>query len=128
MTRINLFCSAEKKEEDAILFWKDKVGEYPIVVVRSPWDALRYLSEPIHHLYMEYNFPPDMKGDIYTCEAILHHLLNKENYPSGVITVAVRKGDCTELERQELKTLLQLFHNKGGVDTASEASGDTKAE
>ena len=126
MQRINLFCSALRKEDEAITFWKDKVGEFPIVIARSPWDALRYLNDPIHHLYLEYEFAPDMEGNIYTAECVLHSLLNKNNYPSGVITVEVKKG-VSEIERQELRELLKAFHNKG-IDTASEASGDTKAE
>jgi hypothetical protein len=110
---VNLFCDSCLKPED-IYPVKEYADEW--IIARSAWDALRYiLSGGINNLSLPIEFAPDMQGDIYYGEALLHTILNTRNYPSGRIsfhgkgivvsyesTVLLREIDTARAKRAQL--------------------------
>ena len=109
---INLFCDSCLKPED--IYPDEKASEW--VIARSAWDAHRYiLSGEIHNLSLPIEFAPDMQGDIYLGEALLHTICIQKKYPSGRISFH-GKGIVVSYESTELIRAIDTARAKRAQD------------
>ena len=110
---INLFCDSCLKPED--IYPDNKAHLW--TVARSAWDAHRYiLSGEIHDLSLPIEFAPDMDGDIFLGEALLHTIFNTQKYPSGRISFH-GKGIVVSYESLELIRVINTARAKRAQDT-----------